>query len=171
MKRELQNSRGSFGGECMRQLGVISIILAVVLAACAQADYADVLVTRVFDGDTVQLANGEKVRLLGIDTPETEYSYADQREKRKRSPQYYQEARRATEFLKESVEGKRVRLEFDLEKRDKYGRLLAYVYLADGTFVNAEIIKQGYAAVMVIPPNLKYAELFQRLYQEAILLR
>ena len=61
-----------------------------------------------------------------------------------------------------------MRLEFDVEKRDKYGRLLAYVFISNGQlFLNAEIIKQGYAEVMIIPPNLKYADYFQGLYQEA----
>ncbi len=76
--------------------------------------------------------------------------------------------RRAYEFTKKLVEGKRVSLEFDVEKYDKYDRLLAYVYLKDGgTFVNAEIVKQGYASLMTIPPNAKYANLFLKLYQEA----
>jgi len=151
----------------MKPLALAAIILSVLLISCAPANYSDILVTKVFDGDTLRLATGEKVRLIGIDAPETEYSYKDQREKRKRSPEYYQEARRATQFLKELVEGKRVRLEFDLEKRDKYDRLLAYVYLPDGTFVNAEILKEGYARPMNISPNVQYADLFQRLCQEA----
>ena len=76
---------------------------------------------------------------------------------------------RAYKFTKDLVEGKRVSLEFDVEKNDKYGRLLAYVYLRDKnkTFVNAEIVKQGYASLMTIPPNIKYADLFyKQLYPE-----
>ncbi|MFA5005554.1 MAG: thermonuclease family protein, partial [Candidatus Omnitrophota bacterium] len=65
------------------------------------------------------------------------------------------------------VEGKKVKLEFDIERRDRYGRLLAYAYLEDGTFVNAEIIRQGYASLMTYPPNVKYADMFLKLYQEA----
>ncbi|MDI6606193.1 MAG: thermonuclease family protein, partial [Candidatus Omnitrophota bacterium] len=53
------------------------------------------------------------------------------------------------------------------QERDIYKRLLAYVYLEDGTFVNAQILKQGYASLMTIPPNVKYAELFLKLYREA----
>ncbi|MCX5715222.1 MAG: thermonuclease family protein [Candidatus Omnitrophica bacterium] len=75
--------------------------------------------------------------------------------------------RRSYEFTKNLVEGKRVSLEFDVEKHDKYGRLLVYVYLKDGTFVNAEIVKQGYANLMTIPPNVKYADLFLKLYRQA----
>jgi micrococcal nuclease len=74
---------------------------------------------------------------------------------------------RAYEFTRKLVEGKKVRLEFDVEKRDKYERLLAYVYLPDGTFVNAEIVRQGYASLLTIPPDVKYADLFAQLYKEA----
>ncbi len=75
--------------------------------------------------------------------------------------------RQSYEFTRKLVEGKRVRLEFDAERFDKYKRLLAYVYLEDGTFVNAEIVKQGYASLLTIPPDVKYAELFKKLYREA----
>ncbi|MDD5692451.1 MAG: thermonuclease family protein, partial [Candidatus Omnitrophica bacterium] len=71
------------------------------------------------------------------------------------------------EFTRKLVEGRRVRLEFDVERLDKYKRLLAYVYLEDGMFVNAEIVKQGYASLLTIPPNVKYADLFQKLYRQA----
>ena len=151
----------------MKPLAPAAIILSVLLISCAPVNYSDSLVTQVVDGDTFRLVTGETVRLIGIDAPETEYSYKDQREKRERSLDYYERARRATQFLKELVEGKRVRLEFDLEKRDKYGRLLAYVYLPDGTFVNAEILKEGHARPMNIEPNVQYADLFQHLYQQA----
>lgn len=73
----------------------------------------------------------------------------------------------SAKFTTGLVLGKDVRLEFDVQKKDRYGRLLAYVYLEDGTFVNAEIIKQGYGSPMTVPPNVKYAELFRKLYQEA----
>ena len=76
--------------------------------------------------------------------------------------------KRAYEFTRNLAEGKQVSLEFDVEKYDKYGRLLAYVYLKDGTFVNAEIVRQGYASLMTIPPNVKYADLFRKLYQQAL---
>lgn len=88
----------------------------------------------VIDGDTIVLDGKEKVRLIGVDTPET---------KDPRKPvQYF--GKEACAFTKRLVEGQKVRLGFDLNKTDKYGRTLAYVYLEDGTFLNAEIIKQGY---------------------------
>jgi micrococcal nuclease len=76
--------------------------------------------------------------------------------------------KRAAEFTRNLVEGKRVRLEFDVERHDKYGRILAYVYLVDdGTFVNAKIIEEGYASLMTYPPNVKYADEFVKLYRQA----
>jgi micrococcal nuclease len=136
----------------------------------ASYDYTNILVTRAVDGDTLVLENKERVRLIGIDTPEMHESNKLLRDAH-RSGQDVKEiqalGRRAYKFTKGLVEDKRVSLEFDVEKHDKYGRLLAYAYLKDGTFVNAEIVKQGFASLMTIPPNVKYAELFQKLYQEA----
>jgi micrococcal nuclease len=88
----------------------------------------------VIDGDTIELAGNERVRLIGVDTPES----VDPR----RPVEYF--GKEAAAFTRRMVEGKPVRLEYDEESRDRFGRTLAYVYLADGTFVNAEIIRQGY---------------------------
>lgn len=92
------------------------------------------LCTKVIDGDTIILDGTEKVRLIGIDTPETKHP--------KKPVEYF--GKEATAFTKRMVEGKKVRLEYDQQRIDKYGRTLAYIYLEDGTFLNAEIIKQGY---------------------------
>jgi micrococcal nuclease len=113
-------------------------------------------VARVVDGDTIKLTNGEYVRYIGIDTPELHHP---------RLPvQYFSEE--ARDFNQSLVGGKRVRLEFDVVKRDKYDRILAYVYV-DDTFVNARLVEEGYAHIMTIPPNVKYAEEFLRLQQKA----
>ena len=134
-------------------------------------NYDDILVKRVVDGDTLELQDKERVRLIGIDTPEMHES-----KKLRRDAQYTNQdistiqklGRQSYEFTKKLTEGKRVSLEFDVDRRDRYGRLLAYVYLkGDGTFVNAEIVKQGYASLMTFPPNVKYADLFLKLYREA----
>ena len=133
-------------------------------------DYTNILVTRAVDGDTLVLENGKRVRLIGIDTPEMHDS--DKLERDAQRSQQDKEVikglgRKAYEFTKKLVEGKRVRLEFDVERYDRYKRILAYVYLADGTFVNARIVQDGYASLLTIPPNVKYADLFLKLYQEA----
>jgi micrococcal nuclease len=133
-------------------------------------NYADILVKRVIDGDTIQLETGERVRLIGIDTPEMHESqklYRDSERSNEDISTIQELGRRAFEFTKNLVEGKRVSLEFDVEKYDRYKRLLAYVYLKDGTFVNAKIVEEGYASLMTFPPNVKYADLFLKLYQEA----
>ncbi|MCM8795478.1 MAG: thermonuclease family protein [Candidatus Omnitrophica bacterium] len=133
-------------------------------------NYTDILVTRVIDGDTIQLENGQRVRLIGIDTPEMHESdklYRDAQRTQQDLATIQRLGRQAYAFTRNLVEGKRVSLEFDVERYDKYKRLLAYVFLKDGTFVNAEIIKEGYASLMTIPPNVKYADLFLKLYREA----
>lgn len=116
-----------------------------------------VRVAGVIDGDTIVLANGEKVRYLGIDTPETK--------KPKKLPDYCgQEAFAVNRSL---VSGKEVSLEFDVEQRDQYGRLLAYVFTRD-LFVNAELIRRGYAQVSTYLPNVRYRDLFLELQHQAI---
>jgi micrococcal nuclease len=134
-------------------------------------NYADILVRRAVDGDTLVLESGERVRLIGIDTPELHESdklYRDAQRTHQDIQTIKALGKRAYDFTRSLVEGKRVSLEFDVERHDKYDRLLAYVYLKeDGTFVNAEIVKQGYASLMTYPPNVKYADLFLKLYREA----
>lgn len=118
-------------------------------------------VKQVIDGDTVILTDGRHVRYLGIDTPETRRKDGDGWVK---DPEAYAEA--ATQRNREWVEGKRVRLEWDLQTHDRYGRLLAYVYVSE-VMVNAELLKEGFAQPLTIPPNVKHASLFKQLSREA----
>ena len=92
------------------------------------------LVTRVIDGDTLVVATVGTVRLIGVDTPET----VDPR----RPVQAF--GKEASDFTRRIALNKVVKLEFDVERRDRYNRTLAYVYLPDGVFLNAEIVRQGY---------------------------
>jgi micrococcal nuclease len=115
-------------------------------------------VVRVIDGDTVKLETGESFRYIGIDTPETRHP--------QKPVQYL--GKEASEFNTQLVFGQDIIVEFDVTKRDKYGRLLGYVFLRDGTFVNAELVKKGYAKVATFPPNVKYAEFFLQLQEEAV---
>jgi micrococcal nuclease len=129
-------------------------IFFLLLSAFAQPT---VMVDSVLDGDTFRLENGERVRLIGVDAPETNHL---------RKPlEYY--GKEASEFAKKMLEGKRIRVEMDIQHRDRYGRLLAYVYLEDGTFFNAELVKEGYSQVATYPRNVKYEELFISLQKEA----
>ena len=113
-------------------------------------------VLKVIDGDTIEVERIGKVRYIGIDAPEIKNS--------SRSTEAYgQEAFEANRRL---VENKWVKLELDIGERDQYGRVLAYVYVGD-VFVNAWLVANGYAQVMTVPPNVKYAGLFVKLEREA----
>jgi micrococcal nuclease len=124
-------------------------------------------VVRVADGDTIIVGNPRsknakrryKVRLIGIDTPESVRSL-------------YQDVmpfgKEASDYTKSRLRtGTRVFLVFDKESRDKFGRLLAYIYLSNGEFLNATLVKKGYAFAKRFPPNTRYASLFDKLENQA----
>jgi micrococcal nuclease len=155
----------------MRRL-LVTLAAASLLASCASAPgqgatsiephpsstalAPNAVVRSVTDGDTINVSIGdqhEAVRLVGIDTPEVKDP--------QKPVECYGEA--ASTFTKQLLpKGTAVRLERDAEARDKYGRLLAYVYRAgDGMFVNLELARQGYAAVLTIPPNVAHAQDFE----------
>jgi len=108
-------------------------------------------VTRVVDGDTVYVRFRDReldVRLIGIDTPEVDPSigvdcYGDE----------------ASAFTERELDGRRVNLEFDVERHDRYGRVLAYIWLA-GDLFNERLVNEGYAVVTTFPPNVRYVERF-----------
>jgi len=110
----------------------------------------EALVERVIDGDTIELRGGKRVRLLGIDSPEKKQYYCEE----------------ATERLRQLVEGKDVTLEKDVTNRDKYGRLLRYVY-AGRVFVNLEMVKEGYAVLFTTPRNVKHLNELMKAEDEA----
>ncbi len=142
-----------------------AIGIAIPLLLKAQASRSSfVRVIDIFDGDTIKVTyqgKPEKVRLIGVDAPELRHST--------RSVMYY--AQEAADFTERMVKGKRVRLEFDennkyIQNRDKYDRLLAYVYLEDGFFLNAELLKRGYGFAYTEFP-FKYQDEFRRYQKEA----
>ena len=120
----------------------------------------DGLVVYVVDGDTIEVSLGdsvEDVRYIGVDTPEVDPNIGVEC--------FGDEASEANGRL---VEGREVRLVFDAERRDPYGRLLAYVYRKpDALFVNAALIRGGYARTLTIEPNDRFAEALDRLEQAA----
>lgn len=120
------------------------------------ATTTDILVKRVIDGDTIELATGERVRYIGIDTPET----VDPRE------EVGCFGKEASQRNKELVEGKKVRLEKDVSDLDSFGRLLRYVYAGD-EFVNLTLVQEGYARASSYPPDIKYQEIFRTADAEA----
>ncbi|MCX5806170.1 MAG: thermonuclease family protein [Proteobacteria bacterium] len=132
----------------MKKTGVFAILLYLIMVLAGNSFAKEYVVNKIIDGDTVRLDTGETVRYLGIDTPELS--------KKGIGAEFY--AREAAKYNKKLVYMKKVRLEFDVEKKDQYGRLLAYVFVKD-LFVNAELVKLGYAKVMVKLPNAKYKDM------------
>lgn len=113
-------------------------------------------VARVIDGDTADLADGRRVRYIGIDAPETEHE-------KKPASCFGKEAKEENKRL---IEGKTVRLEKDTSEKDKYGRLLRYIYV-DNVFVNDYLVRQGFARIDTIPPDVKSQEQFLEAQREA----
>jgi len=109
-----------------------------------------VLVTRVIDGDTIELQDGRRVRYLGIDTPEPGEYYGAE----------------STAKNRELVEGEMVELQSGKRDKDEYDRLLRYVYV-DGIFVNAELVAQGYATAYIFDPDDRYSQILVQLEQYA----
>jgi micrococcal nuclease len=142
------------------------VVGMLVLGACAHgADQSarpqpgTTAVERVVDGDTIVVRGGERVRLIGMDTPET----VDPR----KPVQCFGEAasRRTKQLL---PVGTAVRLVYDVDRYDRYGRTLAYVYrAADGLFVNASLVQDGYAVAYTVPPNVAHADQFVALQRDA----
>lgn len=104
-------------------------------------------VKRVVDGDTIQLEDDTKVRLLGINTPEMGNRF------------HSEEAggKRAKQWLNTVLKGQRIHLETDTERLDKYGRTLAHVFTEDDLHINVELVRKGFAAVSIYPPNVRYS--------------
>lgn len=117
-------------------------------------------VVRVVDGDTFIVDyNGEqeRVRLIGVDTPESVHPNEE------KNTEFGNEV---SNYSKKMLTGKQVALEFDIEERDKYGRLLAYAYL-DGQMYNKLLLEKGYAQVSTYPPNVKYVDDFVAIQKQA----
>jgi len=132
------------------------IILTALLVSCGPGEPTrtgtgqTARVAFVVDGDTIELTDGRRVRYIGVNTPETGRPYAIE----------------AKAFNESLVAGTEVWLETDVQESDQYGRLLAYVWAGD-TFVNLELVRQGYANAYTVPPNVRYAEAFVRAEQAA----
>ncbi|MFC1703855.1 thermonuclease family protein [Candidatus Omnitrophota bacterium] len=167
--------------------------------AARESIYDRITVTRVIDADTLELENGEHVRLIGIDAPEiipNEKAFNKAKKTGQDIETIVKNGKAVQRFIKSLVEEKEVQLEFDVERRDSYSRLLAYVWYEicpeshskdmdipenfqtgyrkniqgyDGTFVflNATIIKSGYALPFISGPNVKYASFLEKLHEEA----
>ncbi len=142
---------------------ILSLFLIIGLIGCSLeqptnvSPYEKVLVTRVIDGDTIEIENGAHVRYLGIDTPETVHP----------DEPIQPFGMEATNRNKEIVEGKMVYLQKGTRDVDEYGRLLRYVYTEDGTFVNAELVAEGLAKASIFDVNDWYSQTLVQLEQYA----
>ena len=146
----MQSDRGD------RYSWILLLIVPVVGLLLSCRPGTDFRVVRVIDGDTVVIDNQERIRYIGIDTPELA------RGGRPAEPM----AEDAREFNRKLVEGRRIRLEFDRQRRDRFGRVLAYVYV-DPIMVNEELVESGLARAVAYPPTLRYRERLERLEEEA----
>jgi micrococcal nuclease len=136
-----------------------ALLLVLLFAAAGSAASLEGHVIRIVDGDTIHVRVGvrvEKVRYIGVNTPEVHH------------PRKGEEpgGRAAAAMNRALVAARDVRLETDVQTRDRYGRLLAYVWVGD-TMINAELVRRGYAQVMTVPPNVRHQRLFLGLQREA----
>ncbi|WMJ78737.1 MULTISPECIES: thermonuclease family protein [unclassified Sedimentibacter] len=153
----------------LQYVGLILIVYMIIVNARAyfvgesletNSDSNKYKVIRVVDGDTFEInfdGKKEKVRLIGVDTPESVHPDANRN---------VEEGKLTSEYTKKYLEGKEVTLEFDVQERDKYGRLLAYVWL-NGEMYNKHLLNIGYAQVATYPPNVRYVDEFTALQEVA----
>jgi len=158
-----------YGEYAMLKIFFAGCVCVFFILGCGD-NYDDILVTKVIEGDFLRLSNGKRVGLIGIDCPEAA-----------EGKKLYEDAQRtgfsiatmqamgisSQEFTKGIIKSKRVRLEFDVQKKDKTGKLLAYVFLKDGTFLNGEVLKQGYGFYVPDAVNKKYNHRLKLLFEEA----
>jgi micrococcal nuclease len=149
----------------IRKWILLFVLMGSMLAGCSSATVTTssgrekVKVERVVDGDTFEVEIGgkkEKLRLIGVDTPET---------KKPNTPVMYY-GKEASDYTKKRLEKKTVELEWDVDKYDQYKRLLAYVWIGDELF-NRTLVQEGYARIATFPPNVKYVDLFKKDQEEA----
>ena len=120
-------------------------------------------VSKITDGDTFYVTTSSsekyKIRLIGIDAPETRNVGVKVRK------EYF--GTEAKIFVTQLLKNKKVKLTFDVQKTDRYGRILAYIYLENGVFLNQYLVENGFAVVATFPPNVKYVEVFTKAEKSA----
>ncbi|RKY35710.1 MAG: nuclease [Candidatus Duberdicusella sinuisediminis] len=142
------------------------LFLFLFFLSCSQPpDYSHIKIIKVIDGDTLVLEDRSHLRLIGIDTPEL---------RKKTFKGFVYEpaplAEEAKEFTRKLAEGKYARIEFDVDKRDKYGRLLGYCFIKEKEkelFLNKRLLEEGFSVLYTYPPNVKYIEEFVKAQREA----
>ena len=157
-----------------KYLKVLSLVFVLVLVSSPIYAQQKTLVTRIIDGDAIQVLYGgveKRVRLIGIDAPE---SRIDRKALKDANMSEYdieaivEMGAKAKAYVNGLIKrGDFVTIEFDVREMDRYGRLLCYVYLSNGKMLNEEIVKAGYANVKTIPPNVKYKDTFLKAFNYA----
>jgi micrococcal nuclease len=174
--------------------GVFFLLLGITPPSLCRAS-DPFTVSSVVDGETLKLSSGEKIRLIGIDVPASSRNVKlrdDIKNTGKDAPTLIAAGKNAAKFLRQLIQNKTVVLEYDIEEKEKSGRRWAYVYFYLDphlnmeipedwyaelvpeakerqlrVFLNATVIRKGYASVKIVPPNVKYQELFSKLQEEA----
>ncbi len=132
----------------------------------------ETLIVKVTDTNVVVLENGQRLKLIGIESagmPARKYVEFDQRGRVIEEPKEVTIPleEQALTYAQEIMEGKKVKIEYDMESVDAQGRRFAYVYLPDGRMANAELVRQGFVYLQIRPPNVKHADALRGAYQEA----
>jgi micrococcal nuclease len=153
---------------------LLALLLGSACLAAAVIQREPARVVRVISADTLTIlyrGKWEEIKLIGLEAPQTALNDRAYEEALKSSSTPDEVIRRglqASEFVKGLLRyGSQVWIEFDVQKRDRYSRLLGYVYLADGRMLNEVILRQGLADLFLVPPNLRYSQRFQEILPRA----
>jgi micrococcal nuclease len=141
-------------------ISIFPVLLYIFFITAVESSSAQTwhTVRWVNDGDTIVLDTGQRVRYIGINSPEIAH------EDQKAQPYGYQ----AKSYNKNLIGSQKVRLEYDTDRRDRYGRVLAYVYSKDRNFINLRLLEVGLAFYLYRKPNLKYGEILLKAQQDAM---
>ena len=157
-----------------KYLKAVSLIFVLVLVSSPIYAQQKTTVTRVIDGDVIQVIYGgveKRVRLIGIDAPESRIdrkALKDANMSEHDIEAIVEMGAKAKAYVNGLIKrGNFITIEFDIKEMDRYGRLLCYVYLSNGKMLNEEIVKAGYANVKSIPPNVKYKDRFLNAFEYA----
>ncbi len=157
-----------------KYLKALSLVFVLVLVSSPIYAQQKTLVTRIIEGDAIQVLYGgveKRIRLIGIDAPESRIdrkAMKDANMSEHDIETIVEMGAKAKAYVNGLIKrGNFITIEFDVKKMDRYGRLLCYVYLSNGKMLNEEIVKAGYANVKTIPPNVKYKDKFLKAFKYA----
>lgn len=144
----------------IRKRGLYFLVILLSVRLFSETAFVQewIEVKRVNDGDTIVLQDGRHVRYIGINAPEIAH--------RDHKAEAFGYA--AKKYNQSLLRSKKIRMEFDKEKYDRYGRLLAYIFLLDGTFINKKMIEKGYAYALFRHPNVKYDRMLLQAQRDAM---